>query len=187
MPETERYGVSFRGKVRLAPAVDLFAEFSYRNIFTVQQLAPAPIEGDVEGIAVPAANPFNPFGTDVVFRYRVTEAGARRRRNRDGCLSRARWLENLHLPGRWELEAAVLYSETSSEDTTFNNLSRPACSPRWLIPIPATAFNVFGAGDNMNNPATIRSLRVTTAREGDVSTVFGGCKDHRTVVHAARR
>ena len=68
---------TLRAKVRLAPAVDLFTEFGYRNILTEQQLAPAPIEGDVENISVPAANPFNPFGDDVVFRYRVTEAGPR--------------------------------------------------------------------------------------------------------------
>ena len=77
VPETERFGFTTRAKVRLAPAVDLFAEFGYRNIFTKQQLAPAPIEGDVENIAVPAANPFNPFGADVIFRYRVTGAGPR--------------------------------------------------------------------------------------------------------------
>ena len=71
------WGLPLRAKVRLAPAVDLFTEFGYRNIFTEQQLAPAPIEGDVENIAVPAANPFNPFGDDVIFRYRVTEAGPR--------------------------------------------------------------------------------------------------------------
>ena len=69
VPETERYGVYTRAKVRLAPAVDLFTEFSYRSIFTEQQLAPAPIEGDVENISVPGANPFNPFGEDVVFFY----------------------------------------------------------------------------------------------------------------------
>ncbi len=165
MPETERYGVSFRGKVRLAPAVDLFTEFSYRNIFTRQQLAPAPIEGDVEGIAVPAANPFNPFGTDVVFRYRVTEAGARIDEI-DSDVYRALAGLNIRLPGRWELETALLYSETSSQDTTFNNLSRPAVLAALADPNPATSFNIFGAGDNVNNPATIRSLRVTTTREG---------------------
>ena len=77
VPETERFGFTTRAKVRLAPAIDLFAEFGYRNIFTEQQLAPAPIEGDVENISVPANNPFNPFGDDVIFRYRVTEAGPR--------------------------------------------------------------------------------------------------------------
>ena len=34
VPETERWGFTTRAKVRLAPAVDLFAEFGYRNIFT---------------------------------------------------------------------------------------------------------------------------------------------------------
>ena len=138
VPDTERLGIfTPRARVRVAPSVDLFTEFSYRNIFTRQQLAPAPIEGDVEGIAVPAANPFNPFGTDVVFRYRVTEAGARIDEI-DSDVYRALAGLNIRLPGRWELETALLYSETSSQDTTFNNLSRPAVLAALADPNPAT-------------------------------------------------
>jgi outer membrane receptor protein involved in Fe transport len=171
VPETERFGLSTRAKVRLAPAIDLFAEFGYRNIFTKQQLAPAPIEGDVENIAVPAANPFNPFGADVLFRYRVTEAGARIDEiNSD--VYRAVAGINLRLSGRWELESAVLYSETDTEDKTFNNLSRSAVIAALADTDPATSFNVFGAGNNVNNPATIRSFLVTTTREGE-SRLYG--------------
>ena len=166
VPETERYGVSFRGKMRLARAVDLFAEFGYRNIFTEQQLAPAPIEGDVENITVPAANPFNPFGADVLFRYRVTEAGPRIDEI-DTDVLRAVGGLNVRLTGRWELETALLYSETQTENTTFNNLSRAAVVAALADPNPATSFNVFGAGDNVNNPATIRSFLVTTTRNGE--------------------
>ena len=166
VPETDRHGVSFRGKVRLLPAVNLFTEFAYRNIFTKQQLAPAPIEGDVENIAVPAANPFNPFGTDVVFRYRVTEAGPRRDEIETDVYRTVAGL-TVQLPGRWELETALLYSATLTEDNTFNNLSRPAVLAALADPNPATSFNVFGAGDNVNNPSTIDSFRVTTTREGE--------------------
>jgi outer membrane receptor protein involved in Fe transport len=166
VPETERYGISFRGKVRLAPAVDLFTEFSYRNIFTEQQLAPAPIEGDVEGIAVPGSNPFNPFGVPVLFRYRVTEAGPRIDEI-DTDVLRALAGVKLQLAQRWELEAALLYSETSSEDRTFNNLSRAAVIAALADPNPVTSFNVFGAGNNVNNPATIQSFIVTTTRAGE--------------------
>lgn len=171
VPETERYGVYGRAKVRLSPMIDVFAELGFRNIFTKQQLAPAPIEGDVENIAVPAANPFNPFGTDVIFRYRVTEAGARV----DEITSesyRAVGGVNLHLPGNWELEGALLYSETDAEDKTFNNLSRAAVIAALADTNPATSFNVFGAGDNVNNPETIRSFLVTTTREGE-ARIFG--------------
>ena len=166
VPETERYGVSFRGKVRLAPAVDLFTEFAYRNIFTEQQLAPAPIEGDVENIAVPAANPFNPFGSDVFFRYRVTEAGPRIDEI-DTDVYRAVAGLTFRLTDRWQIDAALLYSATTSENRTFNNLSRAAVIAALADPDPATSFNVFGAGDNVNNPATIESFRVTTTREGE--------------------
>jgi iron complex outermembrane recepter protein len=171
VPETERYGVFGRVKVRLSAAVDVFAELGYRNTFTKQQLAPAPIEGDIENIAVPAANPFNPFGADVLFRYRVTEAGPRV----DEITSesyRAVVGMNVHLPGHWELESALLYSETDAEDKTFNNLSRSAVIAALADTNPATSFNIFGAGNNVNNPATIQSLLVTTTRQGE-SRLFG--------------
>jgi len=171
VPETERYGFTTRAKVRLAPAVDLFAEFGYRNIFTEQMLAPAPIEGDVENIAVPASNPFNPFGDDVVFRYRVTEAGPRIDEI-ESDIFRAVGGLMVHLPGRWELETALLYSETDTEDTTFNNLSRAAVIAGLADTNPATSFNVFGVGDNVNNPATINSFLVTTVRNGE-SRLYG--------------
>lgn len=171
VPETERFGFTTRGKVRLAAAVDLFAEFAYRNIFTRQQLSPAPIEGDVENISVPAANPFNPFGADVVFRYRVTEAGPRIDEI-DSDFYRAVGGIKLHLPGRWELETAFLFSQTDVEDQGFNNLSRSAVIAALADTNPATSFNVFGAGHNVNNPATIQSFLVTTTRDG-MSRIYG--------------
>jgi len=171
VPETERFGFTARAKVRLAPAVDLFAEFGYRNIFTEQMLAPAPIEGDVEHIAVPANNPFNPFGDDVIFRYRVTEAGPRIDEI-ESDIFRAVGGLMVHLPGRWELETALLYSGTDTEDTTFNNLSRAAVIAALADTNPATSFNVFGAGNNVNNPATINSFLVNTVRNGE-SRLYG--------------
>jgi iron complex outermembrane receptor protein len=166
VPETERFGFTVRAKIRLAPAVDLFTEFGCRDSFTRQQLAPAPIEGDVENIAVPAANPFNPFGDDVIFRYRVTELGPRAGET-DSEFYRAVAGVKVHLPGNWELESAVLYSEVDTRDRTFNNLSRPALLAALADTNPATSFNVFGAGDNVNNPATINGMRVTTTRDGE--------------------
>ncbi len=171
VPETERYGVYTRAKVRLAPVVDLFTEFSYRHIFTGQQLAPAPIEGDVENISVPATNPFNPFGEDVLFRYRVTEAGPRVDEIETDAYRLVTGV-NIHLPGEWEFESAFLYSETDSEDKTFHNLSRPAVIAALADTNPATSLNVFGAGNGVNNPDTIESLLVTTTRNGR-SRLFG--------------
>ncbi|MBA2433016.1 MAG: TonB-dependent receptor, partial [Chthoniobacterales bacterium] len=171
VPETERYGIFARAKVQLAPTADLFAEWSYRNTWTKQQLAPAPIEGDVENIAVPATNPFNPFRAPVLFRYRVTEAGPRIDKVESDSY-RAVAGVNLKLSDRWTFESALLYSETQAEVNSFNNLSRPALLAALADPNPATAFNVFGAGDNVNNPSTIESLRVTTTRHGE-SRLFG--------------
>jgi outer membrane receptor protein involved in Fe transport len=172
VPETERHGVYTRLKGSLSSTVDLFAEFGYRNISTTQQLAPAPIEGDVENIVAPAANPFNPFGDDVTFRYRVTEAGPRIDDITTDAYRAVAGL-NAKLPGDWSLESAFLYSETDSEDRTNNNLSRPAVIAALADPDPATSFNVFGAGNDINNPATIRSLLVTTTRNGE-SLLFSG-------------
>jgi iron complex outermembrane receptor protein len=171
VPETERYGVYTRLKTTVSEKVDLFAEFGYRRIFTRQQVAPAPIEGDGEDISVPATNPFNPFGEDVFFRYRVTEAGPRM----DDITSDSyRGLAGikLRLPNDWELESALLYSEIDAEVETANNLSRSAVIAALADPDPATALNVFGAGNEINNPATIQSLLVTTRRSGE-SRLFG--------------
>lgn len=172
VPETERGGVLGHIKGRVAENVDLFAEFGYRHVYTRQELAPAPIEGDVEGISAPAANPFNPFGTDVVFRYRVTEAGPRIDKIESDAY-RAVAGVTVRLPGSWVGEAAFLFSETDAEDATDNNLSRSAVIDALADTNPATSFNVFGAGNNINNPSTIQSLLVTTTRTG-VSRIFGG-------------
>ncbi len=172
VPETERYGVYTRLKGSLTSTVDLFAEFGYRRVNTTQQLAPAPIEGDAEAISAPATNPFNPFGDDVVFRYRVTEAGPRIDKITTDAY-RVVAGANVKLPGDWQLEGAFLYSESDTEDKTSNNLSRAAVIAALNDPDPATAFNVFGAGNNINNPATIDSLRVSTTRTG-TSRILGG-------------
>ena len=166
VPETERHGVYTRLKGSLTSTVDLFAEFGYRNISTTQQLAPAPIEGDVENIVAPATNPFNPFGEDVFFRYRVTEAGPRIDDITTDAYRAVVGLD-VELPGLWNLESALLYSETDSEDTTNNNLSRQAVIAALNDPDPATSLNIFGAGNDINNPATIQSLLVTTTRNGE--------------------
>jgi iron complex outermembrane recepter protein len=166
VPETQRYGVFSRVKVQLATAIGLFAEFGYRNSWTRQQLAPAPIEGDVENIAVPATNPFNPFGAPVLFRYRVTEAGPRVDEVESHSYRAVTGL-TAKLSERWNAETALLFSGTETTANSFNNLSRPALLAALADPNPATAFNVFGAGNNINNPATIQSLLVTTTREGE--------------------
>lgn len=171
VPETERWGVYTRLKTRVSEKVDLFGEFGYRRIFTRQQLAAAPIEGDVEDISVPAANPFNPFGEDVFFRYRVTEAGPR---EDDITSDSYRGLAGIkvRLPNDFVLESALLYSEIETEVQTSNNLSRPAVLAALADPNPATALNVFGAGNDINNPSTIQSLLVTTTLNG-ASRLFG--------------
>ena len=151
MPETERHGVYTRLKGSLTSTVDLFAEFGYRNISTTQQLAPAPIEGDVENIVAPATNPFNPFGKDAFFRYRVTEAGPR---IDDITTDAYRALVGLdvELPGDWNLESGFLYSETDSQDTTNNNLSRSAVIAALNDPDPATSLTSSAPATTLTIP-----------------------------------
>ena len=161
-------------KCRLAPAVDLFTEFGYRNIFTRQQLSPAPIEGDVENISVPAANPFNPFGADVVFRYRVTEAGPRIDEI-DSDFYRAVAGVQAATPRPVGARKRIPFSETDTEDNGVQQSLTSAVIAALADTNPATSFNVFGAGDNVNNPATIQSFLVTTTREGR-SALYGGTR-----------
>ena len=133
VPETERFGFTTRGKVRVAPTVDLFAEFGYRNIYTEQMLAPAPIEGDVENIAVPTNNPFNPFGEDVIFRYRVTEAGPRIDEIESDIYRAVGGLQ-VHFPGHWEFETAFLFTRPTLKTRPSTTSRARRSSPAWPTP-----------------------------------------------------
>jgi outer membrane receptor protein involved in Fe transport len=167
VPETERYGVSFRGKVPARTAVDLFTEFSYRNIFTEQTARAGADRGDVEGHRRFRGRIRSTHRHGRLFRYRVTEAGPRIDEiDTDVYRALAGLKFRFRAAGKWRPRCCT--AKTRARTRAFNNLSRAAVVARGLNdPNPETSFNVFGAGDNVNNPETIQSFLATTVREGE--------------------
>lgn len=165
MPAAERTGAVFLGRVSLTDTWDAFAESYVRRTETDFELSPAPIQGDEQGIRVPAQNPFNPFGADTFFRYRVSEAGARTQEIRTDT---ARLVAGLRgaFGDRWRGEAAFVAHTVSTRQLEANNLFRPAVIEALGRTDPARAFNVFGAGDGINPPAVIDAMKITLDRRG---------------------
>lgn len=165
LPEAERSGVVLLGRLSLNDRWDAFVESYVRRTDTQFELSPAPIQSDEQGIEVPAQNPFNPFGADTFFRYRVTEAGAREQEIRTDS---ARIVAGVRgsIGDRWYGEAAVIAHTVSTRQLEANNLFRPAVIAALAQTDPARAFNVFGAGDGINPPAVIEGMMITLDRRG---------------------
>jgi iron complex outermembrane receptor protein len=165
LPETEQTGLSLLAHFELNRRWELFGEALAQRIKTRLELAPPPIQGDDQDIRVPAQNPFNPFGAAAYFRYRVTEAGARIQEIATDSIRllaglRGRWGD------RWEAEAALLFHQNDSTQVEFNHLDRPAVVAALAQTDPARALNVFGAGDAINPPTLIESLKAAPERRG---------------------
>ncbi len=185
IPETTRYG--FVGLIShdLADWAEVFAEASYRNVNTVTYMAPTPIaansppfySGYPAGLAymVPASNPYNPFGEDVYFRYRPTEAG---QRINELDTDAVRFLvgPKFHLGAEWEAEAGFLYNNNKTISRGKNYIDAQALREALFETDPSRAFNVFAPYANYvsdtgqvmaNNPEVLDRIRVNTFREGE--------------------
>ncbi|GAB1489276.1 TonB-dependent receptor [Opitutaceae bacterium] len=165
LPEAERSGLMVLGRVSLHERWDAFVESYARRTDTRFELSPAPIQGDEQGIKVPAQNPFNPFGADAFFRYRMSEAGARTQEIRTDS---ARIVAGVRgaLGDRWYGETAFVAHAVSTLQQEANNLYRPAVIGALAQTDPSRALNVFGAGDMINSPAVIDDLTITLDRRG---------------------
>ncbi len=164
--QTTRYGAYSAADWKIFDNVTLFMEAMVRRVNYRVNAAPTPIFGDLDGFDVAAANPYNPYGTDVTFRYRLTEAGAR---INEGETDVIRLLPGLkfELGGDWTAETALLWSESKTLEDGRNFISADALRAALSSADPATALNVFGTGENVNDPAIINSLKVRTFRAGD--------------------
>jgi len=166
MGETKRYGAMAVANYNLTEKLTASMEASARRINYKVSAAPTPVFGDLDGFVVGAANPYNPFGEDVAFRYRITEAGPRLS---DGETDAMRFLPSLKLSlgEDWTVESALLWSESRTLEIGHNYISADALRTALTSSDPATALNIFGAGEGVNDPAVIDSLRVKTLRAGN--------------------
>jgi iron complex outermembrane recepter protein len=183
-----RYHVSASGDYQLGDQLRAFAEASYVNRQSEQQLAAEPLFTATEGITVSAGNIYNPFGRDFIdMRRRVVEAGNRRSQQDidtmrlvvgvDGALPLA-----LGTPESWRWEASYGYGVADSTETARGNLRpdrlAPALGPSFIDatgtprcgtvgdPIDGCVpLNLFGGAGSIT-PTMLGYVGHTGVREG---------------------
>ena len=163
-PEVERYSTSGRVNYQLSDWADGFVETTYQKNKTHQWMAPTPAFGDVDGYTVSADNPYNPFGEEVTFRHRLTEAGSRIS-DIDTDVFRVLPGVEITLPSdKWKAEAAFLFSSVDSTRLSQNMISADALQDALNSENIDTAYNVFGGGLGVNDPAIVDALKIQTLR-----------------------
>lgn len=200
IPESTRYG--FVGIIShdLADWAEVFAEASYRNVNTVTYAAPTPIVGNQPpnlfgypgslAFIVPATNPYNPFGTDVTFRYRPTEVGPR---VNELDTDSVRFLvgPKFHMGKEWEAEMAFLYNNNKTINRGKNYIDAQALRDALFETDPSRAFNVFAPYVNYisdtgqvmaNNPAVLDRIKVNTFRVGETEMMLGDAKAYGPIM-----
>ncbi len=177
VPETQRRGAMALLEHKMWDPVTVFAEFNYQHNDSKVQLAPTPVFGDLDGIDVPAANPWNPFGEDVTFRHRLLDVGTR---NNDISVDNYRLVTGLrgNIPDTsWNWEGAFLYGKNEVLDYgsnyALNNDVRDALAGTLAgsasIPGNARFFNVFGDKTG-NDPRLLQLMRKSnfSANEAEI-------------------
>lgn len=164
-PDSKRYGVTMLAHANVGAGWEAFAHTFWRRSELGFELSPAPIQGDDQGISVPAQNPYNPFDEEVFFRYRLTEAGPRQQEISSDSL---RLLSGVHkeIGDNWSLEIAALFHEIRTTQKQANDIFRPALEAALARTDPGKALNVFGAGHNVNSTPLIDELLLETNRDG---------------------
>lgn len=168
MPEIESMGVYTRGFYEFNPLVSGFVEASYRRSHVTIDAAASPyfslneIGDSPSGTGVmPATNPFNPFGENVLdLRYRFTELGKRIQDSTADTIRLVAGLEGKIGNSDWTWDAAIVHSKN-----TVNQLSRNTTSDRLVqnalngVVIEGTRYwlNPFGT----NPKPLLDYLRIT--------------------------
>jgi iron complex outermembrane receptor protein len=125
-----RHHVFVAGDYQLGDRLRAFAEASYVNRGSAQQLAAEPLFTAAEGVTVSEDNVYNPFGRDFFdLRRRVVEAGNRRAEQDIDTTRLVLGLDGvvplrLGTPSPWRWQASYGYGATTSAETARGNLRR---------------------------------------------------------------
>jgi iron complex outermembrane receptor protein len=158
---------------RVGPKLEFFGEAGYQSIKSVTRVAPTPPDSAGDNIFVPATNPYNPFGEDVQFLWRAVEAGPRRDRVETDDYRYLGGLRLSELPKNWTAEVAFLYTEDNVVDHSYGGFLSVAKVQAALNDTnPATALNIFGDGQGINNPNTIKGLVIKPRNDG-IAYIYG--------------
>ncbi len=189
----QRFSLYSAGDTRIGSFARGFFEATYVNRQSDQKLAPEPLLTDVEGVAVAANNPFNPFGVPldpndgVGVRRRLLEFGNRTFNQDidtfrvvgglDGTLS-----DDFGPLQGWFWEAAVNYGRVQGVEVKHGNLyipnlasalgspagvdgsGRQLCSAAGGTPVPC--LDLFGGAERPMTQDQITQLTFTGTQRG---------------------
>lgn len=154
----ERWSIFGNGEYKLYEDVaKMFVETSYAKSLSYNQLAPTPASSGVIGTAIPASNPWNPFGTDISsWNYRTVELGPRTEDIEKDAFRFVSGLRGQIPESSWGYEMALVYSQEDGTEVLGGELSRNRLSNSLNSTDPSTAFNPFGI--QANSPAVLDSV-----------------------------
>jgi iron complex outermembrane receptor protein len=163
LPESERISAFINAELDLSQSASLFAELLYTHRDEARQLTPTTLSngsisntvGTVNGIIVPATNPFNPFGVPVVVNYLFEGVGPREEKLDEDFY---RFVAGLRGSlGDWRYELSVLRTQDDSTQTTTNEVDPARVVAALAETDPANALNLFADGP-AGSPSLLASL-----------------------------
>lgn len=180
IPWSRRYSGSASGSFDLTDSISVFGELLYADRDDVLTTGPATVS---QG-AVPATNPFNPFGVPVVANFLLTG------NNRTGPSDETSYRIAAGFKGAfrsWDWEFAGLASDSDGSFANVGNVDAARLRAALTSTSPATALNVFqhgpgGSEELLNSlvavvPATVfssKSHQVGAFVRGDIFQMPAG-------------
>ncbi len=178
-PELERRSFNALGHYDILPNVTLNADVLLTNHDSQQQLGPDAEGGDVvtlrypNGFVIPASNPYNPYGVDVVDRTRRLEVG-NRQYNEEGTTYRLGASLSGTILDRYDWEGGYKYGASKDEFSFTNQYDQThilqvsgylPCGPGDAA-LGCSVGNFFGP--NTLTPAQARYIGFTQVNKVDV-------------------
>ncbi|HKQ14628.1 MAG TPA: TonB-dependent receptor [Steroidobacteraceae bacterium] len=146
-----RKGASARGEYALAQRLAAYAELLYVEGEIQDQFEPPALSGAQVG----GANPYNPFGTDVLVDTLLTDLGPRTFTRRTEMIQSTAGLRGRI--GEWEWEAFLQKGQNDASTVRTGELDLIRVSAALLAADAGDALNPFG-GAGANSPTLLTSL-----------------------------
>jgi len=151
VPEAERASALVTGTFEVDPALTLFAEGMYTDRSSAAQSTPSSLNG----MLVPASNPFNPFGVPVRSNFLLTGIGPRESIVETQSVRTVGGARGAL--GAWDWELSYLYSDEDGKSWTQNAASAVRVVAALGATDPTQALNPFQDGPG-GSQALLRSL-----------------------------
>lgn len=152
VPEAQRRSAAAFAEFEFTPTLTAFMEALYVDRHTAFQFNPAELSAQL----VPAANPFNPFGTDVTVDVLLSGLGPR-----EDLTDSTLWRSVAGVRGtvrQWDWEVSALHTQEAAS-SWFTNVADPLRVAQSLAATdPAQALNVFQDGPG-GSAALLASLK----------------------------